>query len=173
MPGEERSYARPLGRTALFFVVSGGYYQFYWFYRNWKDFKEYLNLDFNLAFRTIGLFVPFLNLYLVWKQFSEINGLLEEAGLDPCSIRTLHPVWAGFFFAGNRGLFYAKTWVDALCAIAALILSCVPLLVVQKRLNGYWREVQGDLPPREVSKGELAAVALSCLLTWGELLAVG
>ncbi|WP_456484229.1 hypothetical protein [Methanopyrus kandleri] len=170
MSDDKRSYARPLGRTAMFVVASGGYYQLYWFYRNWKDFKEYLGRDVNVVLRTIGLFVPFVNLYLVWKQFVEINELLEEAGLDPCPTKILYPVWFGFFFAGNRGIFHAETRVDALGAIVALMVSCVPLLVVQKKLNEYWREVQGDLPPRGVSKGELTVVAVSCLLIWGGLL---
>ncbi len=168
-----RSYVRPLGRTTLFVVASGGYYQFYWFYRNWRDFKEYLDRDVNVVLRTIGLFVPFVNLYLVWKQFAEINELLEEAGLNPCPIKVLYPVWFGFFFAGNLGIFHAETRMDALGAVVALMVSCVPLLVLQRRINEYWREVQGDLPPREISKGELAMVSVSCLLVWGGLLMWG
>ena len=75
---------QPLYKLILLYIFTFGLYTFYWFYRTWKFLKEKnfnvneLNQDepekkltgeISPIWRTIGMIIPFYNLYLMYKLF--------------------------------------------------------------------------------------------------------
>ncbi len=55
---QQFSNAQPVWDFVLLSIVTFGFYEFYWFYRNWTHLKLHKNLDISPAWRTAGSFCP-------------------------------------------------------------------------------------------------------------------
>ena len=75
----QHAYTQELGTLVLLTVVSYGTYPLYWFYRNWTHLKEVNGLSLRPALRTLGLLVPFLNIFLIAQQLQQIRELSGTA----------------------------------------------------------------------------------------------
>lgn len=155
--GATPSNARSVRHFVMLTLLSFGLYEFYWFYRNWRDLSEIDRsgeperetyeqeeedgtgvLDaFGPGWRTAGLIIPFLNMALVYDQLKNIRVSMEKAGLAPI-----------FAPAPTAIAFFALAIVANLTGFWILSLFTVfPLVPVQVALNEYWKTVQ---PGREV-----------------------
>lgn len=160
----EVSNVQSTQKMVLLFIFSGSFYQVYWLYRNWRDFKAYKNLDIRVGLRTLGLFIPLVNLYFIGTQFSDIRDYVVEADLKPFSLSGVIIAWLVLLITSNLlGLFY-----NAYAAVASIILSfclVIPFYMVQISLNEYWSKVHGDLPPRSgLSGGEILVLIIGFIL---------
>ncbi len=72
------SNAYPIKKFTIMLVVTYGIYFLYWFERNWQLIKQERQSNISPFWRTVGLFIPFLNFYLIYQQFKEIKNLAEE-----------------------------------------------------------------------------------------------
>jgi hypothetical protein len=158
--GATPSNARSVRHFVMLTLLSFGLYEFYWFYRNWRDLSEvdrgkdpecdetYENQEedgggvldaFGPGWRTAGLVIPFLNMALVYDQLKNIRASIEKAGLAPI-----------FAPAPTAIAFFALAIVANLTGFWILSLFTVfPLVPVQVALNEYWKTVQ---PGREVNE---------------------
>lgn len=155
--GASPSNARSVRHFVMLTLLSFGLYEFYWFYRNWRDLSEITRakdaeraaheedddagvLDaFGPGWRTAGLIIPFLNMALVYDQLKNIRVSIEKAGLAPI-----------FAPAPTAIAFFALAIVANLTGFWILSLFTVfPLVPVQVALNEYWKTVQ---PGREVNE---------------------
>ena len=144
--GDEPSNAQSIRHLVLLTLMSFGLYEFYWFYRNWRDLSE-LDTEredaFSPGLRTAGLIVPFLNIALVYGQFRRIRETLDDAGFTP------------MFAPGLTAIaFFALAIVANLSGIWILSLFTVfPLVPVQVALNEYWTASQPGRPVRDSISG--------------------
>lgn len=150
---EAPSNARSVRHFVILTLLSFGLYEFYWFYRNWRDLSEVEDapcdppsgdapekalpnvLDsFGPGWRTAGLIVPFLNIALVYDQLKKIGESLDRAGLAPVFAPGATAIaFFGLAVAANlTGL-----WILSLFTV-------FPLVPVQVALNQYWAAVQPD-----------------------------
>lgn len=158
------SNVQPLNKLIWLIILTGGLYQIYWFYRNWRDFKEHKNLDISPGLRTLGLFIPLVNLYFVGTQFKDLKDYEEEASVKPFSIYAVIIGWIVLSYLSVRLSFYE----NPLTGMISLLLSfclIIPFSVVQKTLNEYWLKEQGDLPLRKgLSVGEIIVLIIGLIL---------
>lgn len=54
-------------------IITLGLYPLYWFYSTSKELIELNKSNSNALFWLIGMFVPFVNLYIMWKYSKEIE----------------------------------------------------------------------------------------------------
>ncbi|MEE8312357.1 MAG: DUF4234 domain-containing protein [Candidatus Binatia bacterium] len=144
-------------------VLTLGAYSFYWFYRNWRDLADITDDEIHPGLRTLGLVVPFLNIYLAYQQFRVVGDL---AAADGDRLRYDPGVLAALFFSlvavGN--LF--ALWPISL--LAALV--TVP---IQSALNRIWARREDGLPVRDsFEMYEVAIMIAGLLLTLGGLAAM-
>lgn len=144
-------------------VLTLGAYSFYWFYRNWRDLGELTGDEVHPALRTLGLLVPFLNMYLVYRQFRVVEHLAQDdgdtIGYDPAVLT------ACFFVFVAVGNLFALWPVSLLAAIVT-----VP---VQVAVNRFWARRERDLPLRDrFEPYELAVMVAGAVLTLVGLMAM-
>jgi predicted nucleic acid-binding Zn ribbon protein len=150
------SNIQPVWHLILLSVLSFGFYNIYWFYRNWKQLKTHKNLDLSPGWRTLGLFVPLLGLLFIYEQFQDIKKFSEKAGVGMT------------FSPGSMLLAYMI--LNALRALPdpygiAYLLSFMPLVAVQGILNIYWEIEQPGLARRTFfSAREIVLLVIGGLL---------
>ena len=161
--GEPRpSNAQPSAHFVLLSLLTLGLYELYWFWRNWRDLRDTFGVEVSPGWRTAGLLVPVLNVYLVYDHVRLVHEQAEAHGVAP-SFRPAAAA-ASFFLialAGNLTLL----WVVSL-------LNVLPLVPVQETLNRLWAEVQPAAPMRDrMSVHERMALVAGAAMTGGALLA--
>ncbi|BDZ71945.1 zinc ribbon domain-containing protein [Methanobacterium petrolearium] len=166
------SNVQPLNKLIWLIILTGGLYEIYWFYRNWRDFKKHKNLDISPGLRTVGLFIPLVNLYFVGTQFKDLKDYEEEANVKPFSIYTVIISWVVLSYLSVRLSFYD----NPLTGMISLLLSfglVIPFYMVQKTLNEYWLKEQGDLPLRKgLSLGEIIVLIIGLIFMVLEVIGV-
>ncbi|MBN2122544.1 DUF4234 domain-containing protein [Candidatus Micrarchaeota archaeon] len=69
-------------RNPLFVIVASfitfGIYALYWFYSTTKELGEVNKSEVNPIVWTIALFIPFVNLYFLWKYSGEAEKLMNK-----------------------------------------------------------------------------------------------
>jgi len=123
------SNIQPIWQLILLHIATAGLYAIYWFYRNWSQLKYHKDLKINPVLRTLGLFVPILNVVLIYKQFKQINDFADEAGID----KTYPPIAT---LGGLLGFAALGKLPDPFWLLS--FLSVLPLALVQTTINSYW-----------------------------------
>jgi hypothetical protein len=166
------SNVQPIYELVVLLILTGSLYQLYWFYRNWRDFKAYKNLDIYVGLRTLGLFIPLVNLYLIGTQFRDMRNYEVEAGIKPFSLYGVIILWVVLSVLSVRLSFYANPFTGVASLILAFCLV-IPFYMVQKSLNEYWMKEQDDLPLRKgISGGEILVLIVGLILLGLELLGI-
>ena len=151
------SNAQPVWHYVLLSLATFSLYNIYWFYRNWKHLKLYEGWDISPGWRTIGLFVPILNLFLLYGLLKHIRDYAESAECE-----TLYS--AGWIMLGWL-LSNALGWLDDPWLFLSL-LSVWPIGVVQGVLNSYWNKKQPHLTARTKLSGTQIAILLIGGIFW-------
>ena len=155
---QEFSNVQAPWRVVVLSIVTLGFYNLYWFYRNWEQLKKYKNLDISPGWRTVGLFIPIYNIVIIYKQFRDIRNFAIAAECKAFS----SPGYLTFAYVVSYGLVSLVTrygWglTDPTKIISVTVLyvfislsAALLLALVQKTLNAYWEKEQPEL--RKVSK---------------------
>ncbi len=146
------SNAQPVWHFVLLSLVTFSLYQIYWFYRNWKQLRLYEGWDISSGWRTVGLFVPILNIFLIYNQFQYIR---DFARVSECG-RLFSPGWItlGWIFFNALAYLDDPFWFLA-------FLSVWPLGLVQSVLNSYWKKKQPGLVVKtKLSGGQIALLVI-------------
>lgn len=161
--------------TLLFFAKR--LYQLVWFYRSWKQLGIHHNLRIRAGLRTLGLFIPFLNIYLAYDLFSRININLNEArvrtfSLFICttaflSLSCLPYTLPGLLLAtGNISLNREIILVNGAVALISITGNALVLVFIQRRLNSFWRQQQPGMPEiKKFTHGERILLGVFIPLT--------
>ncbi|MBM3324526.1 MAG: zinc ribbon domain-containing protein [Calditrichaeota bacterium] len=162
--GARYSFAQPVWQFVLLTIFTFGLYEIRWYYRNWKYLKIHNNLDTRPGWRTVGLFVPILNIVLIILQLRDIRDYARAAGCQ----KTFSV--AGVFIANLllTLLVFLPTPFHLLCYF-----SVWPYAIVQDVFNEYWRKEQPQLMERRrFSGGQVALLILGGLIWLIVLLAL-
>lgn len=136
MPSGSFSYAQPLRSFVFLSIITFTAYNVYWFLKTWRQLQEHLLLDTSPFWRTAGLCVPILNLFLIYTLIRDVRNYAEIEGVEV----GYPPVWiflslVAFFFLGELPTPYAFVFFGYF----------IPLAFVQRGLNTYWEAAQPGL----------------------------
>lgn len=155
---QQYSNAQAPWRLVLLSILTFGFYEIYWFYRNWEHIKIHKNLDISPDWRTVGLFVPIYNIVLIYRQFRDIRNLAIETGCKTYS----SPGWITFgyiYLSTVTG--YAYLEGDLILPLVTSLLAVWLLVVIQRTLNDYWEKEQPRLEMRtKFSNGEIVLLVI-------------
>ena len=174
-PGSSTGRFEPNMRTPerllILSVCSYFLYTAYWVYRNWEDIKWAYASDINPYWRTVGLFIPVLNVVLVYKQFRDIYRLAESMAIKPrysltlVSVCCLFPVLISDLFTWwsivSMNLARTPGWAYELSAFFLRLVSLLPMLSVQETINRTW---QAGFPRPSEDKSLSASEAIWVLV---------
>ena len=145
------SNAQPVWHYVLLSIATLSIYNFHWCYRNWKHLRLYEGWDISPGWRVGGLFIPILNLFLLYGLFKHIR---DYASLAKCE--TLFSAgWIMLGFMSFNGL----AWLDEPWSLLSF-LTVWPIGVVQGILNSYWNKKQ----PHLVARTRLSGMQITLLL---------
>ncbi len=151
----EFSHAQPIRHLVWLAILSFGLYELYWFYRNWRAIKEHGAHEFSPGWRTLGLFVPIVNVFMVYHMFRLAYALAGSSERRPA------------FTPGRQTLAYFL--LVALANVPGPLwpltfLTVLPMIPVQVELNRYWASRQPGQPVRETFNAvETVILALGML----------
>lgn len=167
------SLRQPLWHVVVLTILTCSAYPFYWFYKNWRDLSAQASQledgsgsqlarfrNISPLLRTIGLFVPVVNIYLALMQFKGIAALYPAED----SIQCRHPLFvASIALAAFIGLQYLALLKGPLYLLS--FSAAIPMAAVQYWLNAYWRSIEDpQLPVRYAfSVKELVAIVIGSL----------
>lgn len=167
-------------RFVVLFFLSFGLYLYYWYYQSLKQLKEEQELDISPGWRTAGLFVPVLNLFLLYGLFKRIDQAADSVGSEPR--HSAGWLLAALIFLpmvlnciGNQLLTGevitanpALVWVGLPLRLIYMIPVAWVLSCVLATANGYWGFVRPDMPlPTVTTRGEKAIVVGGILWSLG------
>lgn len=133
---------RSVARCAVAVVLSFGVYTFWWFHQYRKRISAEVGKHDDAVLHTLGLFVPFLNVYVIYLLWKDISDARLRVGL-PDFPAAAYAVGA-FFLAP---LFYA---------------------LVNAQLNEYWdRRTGGSATEAPWTTGEKLSVVVPLVLFIG------
>jgi hypothetical protein len=157
---QESSNIVPIWKFIILSVLSFDFYQFYWFYKNWKDiknnFEEYK--DIKPLLRTIGFFIPFWGLYMLYVQFKTIQSktFCFESKTKILLIIIIYFLFSFFSFLNSP--FHLFT-----------ALNFIPFILIQDNLNLLWRKNQANYKIKLISIPEMFIIFIGLLIWINEI----
>lgn len=146
------SLKQPAWHVLVLCWVTSIAYLIYWSYKNWRDFSKQAALvsgdaaqsealkpfkDISPLLRSIGLFVPVLNLFLIVTQFLSIAQLVPDEKSLP---RRSPLLAAGIIFGSFISLTFLFCFPPPFFFLG--LLSAIPFAFVQHWINQYWDSVE-------------------------------
>jgi len=158
---EQFSNIQPISHFVILMLATFGLYLFYWFYRNWKQFKLHQKLEIKPGWLTVGFFFPILNIILLYRQFKYIRVVAESR-----EIKELYsPGWAlsGYFILNGMAGLPRPFWIIAMFSIW-------PIVPVQNTLNLYWKTEQPNSPLKKKFTGKEIILLIIGGILWALVL---
>ena len=148
----------PLGRAILFSIFSGGLWGLYYFYVVRQQFTREVNGNDQAGLQTLGLFVPILNLFIIYWLWRDIAKARQQRGMDAFdpTVYLLVAIIGGAFTFG--------------------IASLVIYFLVFSKTNEYWdRATNGQARDRPIETVEwvLLVVGLLWFAFWFFIILLG
>ncbi|MCQ2976888.1 MAG: zinc ribbon domain-containing protein [archaeon] len=104
-------------RVFLYYMVTLGIYQIYWFYKNNKVLRDGFNKDVSPILRTIGLFIPIINWVVYYLTLRDFRDLLEERNLKSFSLgfNLIFIILFGMFGLNIFATLNVQEYINDLC----------------------------------------------------------
>lgn len=150
---------RSATRIILLWILSCGFYLFYWFYWNWKWINFYKKTNLNALFRTLGLLIPILNICLMAGQLGRIRKFARDAGIEP----TFTVGWTVLGIIVFSNLCYLFLPIHPAISGVWAFLALYPLLDVQSTLNLLWerdKRLRKELSRPFITAGEIVLIII-------------
>jgi len=153
----------PLWKIFVFSIITLGFYNYYWFYRNWRYLREVLGIDIKPGLRTLGLFVPIFGWILIYNQYKDIRTLVyNESGnsFSAGGMLAIHIVAVLLTrivsIVTAAGSTASGSSYEALSFYLFIPIYLIPLATVQWNFNNYWGKTQSGLKIRhKLTVGEI------------------
>ncbi|MEE8414153.1 MAG: DUF4234 domain-containing protein, partial [Dehalococcoidales bacterium] len=157
------SDAQPVWHFVLLSIVTFAVYDLYWFYRTWRQLRDQENWDISPGWRLVGLFIPILNLILLYDLFKHIRDFADAENCEVLFSPGL--ILIGWLLFNALVALPDPYWLITL-------MSVWPIGVVQNTLNNYWSQKQPTLIMKtKLSAGQKALLILGGiwwgLVIWG------
>ena len=169
----------PPGRILLMTLLSGGLYQYYWFYRTWAQYRDHTRTEVFPVWHALSLAVPIYSLFRTYAHVQAFKQLMDDAGLR----NTISPGWAvaaivcrdflavtsvlatGGLDIGAE-ITRSATLISTVFFAVALLAILTVILHVQGNINMYWSSQLGPASENaSIGKGELAFAIIGGM-TW-------
>lgn len=158
-------------------------YHIYWFYRNWKHWQLEHGERIRPGLRTLGMFIPLLDIYLAYGQFRRLDDDAREEGVRGFSLPLVTAGFALFstlpqilsllfIFLQRTALIEFTTWMQIADTffyhVIAYPVVLFVLVTAQRTINSLWETRQPSLPLRNSFSGgeKLLLVIGALLLSW-------
>ncbi|MBI2484454.1 hypothetical protein HYV71_04710 [Candidatus Uhrbacteria bacterium] len=177
---EEERYSNhlSLGKLFVLCLMTQGLYFFYWFYRNWNHLGSLAKRPSRATVRTIGLFIPILDMAIAGMQFWQIRSHARERGIKSFAFTPILLIfialravmWAAFIYIfvspEMQEILYVRaapyeSYESLSETIAIALIPALILLPVQRTLNAFWLVEQPKKPQRPgYSHGETSLLVI-------------
>ena len=149
LTGNSFSKVIPIWKFVLLAFITFGIYELYWFYKNWKFFKEYNNIDIYPFWRA------FFGYFFVYSLLERILNLTKEEGYT----KTFSSIGLAIFWIVMIFLSWLPDpyWLISFFSVLALI---PPL----QAMNYYWDKTQPDLPEKPFAWWQTILIGVGVLL---------
>lgn len=176
----QESRRQPVWHVIVLFILTLGAYWPFWFAKNWSllihahklangeegaderlvaytgnaELVAVQNKDPILL--TIGMFIPFFDLYLAFRQFN----LIARLEPDKTTLHAQHPrIAATLLLLSMIGL--STLFVLPQTLYLFYLTSCAPLAIAQHWLNQYWKQHE---PPDSLVRQAFSSIELLCVI---------
>jgi hypothetical protein len=166
----KKEYSNHLSITKFvtFMILTLGLYFVFWYYKNLEYIEDYGRKDINTTLRFLGLFVPILNIFLIYDEFIIIKEINQNKFIKVTWSPGWMTFWLIFLYGLERFLIYftdENSLMRIILYIGIVFIICFPLIEVQDSLNDYWNIIQKKFPKRNsFSKGEIVFVVIAALI---------
>ena len=168
----------PPGRVLLMTLLSGGLYQYYWFYRTWVQYRDHTRTEVFPVWHALSLVVPIYSLFRIYAHMQAFKQLMEDAGLR----NTISPRWAVVAIASSQLLGVASIFAagglssEAEISRSTVIVQVVVLVItlaimvsllwhVQTNINNYWSSQSGTAAAvMRIGMSELVLTAIGVMV---------
>ncbi|GAB3029518.1 DUF4234 domain-containing protein [Natronobiforma cellulositropha] len=72
---------RSLAKQVLFAVLTLGLYTIYWYYITFDQLNRGTDAEYNTVLRFLGLFVPVLNIVILWWFSQDAEAVVDQDGV--------------------------------------------------------------------------------------------
>jgi len=151
------SFYQPVWQFVVLSILTLGIYDIYWYYKNWKHLKAIQFSNFSPVLRTIGLLIPIVNFFIIYKAHKDYRYLIIEKGIN----RDIYPGLIVLVIAISFALTRLPDPYWLLCFIAT-----IPLAIVQDILNELWDTVQVGKPRRTAWRGRQIFLIVVGTILW-------
>jgi hypothetical protein len=176
----QESRRQPVWHVIVLYILTLGAYWPFWFAKNWsllihahklanaeesadERLVAYTGTSELIAVErkdpillTIGMFIPFFDLYLAFRQFN----LIARIEPDKSTFRALHPrMTATLLLLAMIGL--STLFVLPQTLYLLYLTSCAPLAIAQHWLNQYWQQHE---PPDSLVRQAFSSIELLCVI---------
>jgi hypothetical protein len=156
-------------RVFVLSILSLGLYQYYWFYRTWKELASETDDVHYPLWHALSLAVPVYGLFRIYAHMALIKGLALKKGV----VTTLSPGMVVVLVLVSEAVNMATVNVTGATMLVWLSIIKVTLIVsaivwAQSALNGYWASSRGTaLRATSISVAEVVFAFLGLLLWAG------
>ena len=168
----------PPGRILLMTLLSGGLYQYYWFYRTWAQYRDHTRSEVFPVWHALSLAVPIYSLFRIYAHMQAFKQLMEDAGLR----NTISPRWAVVAIASSQllgvtsifatGGLSSETEISRSTVIVQILFLAITLAImvwlllhVQTNINNYWSSQSGAAAAdMRIGMGELVLTAIGVMV---------
>ncbi|MFC1954446.1 hypothetical protein ACFLVZ_01320 [Chloroflexota bacterium] len=148
------SEAQPVWHFVILSIATFALYDLYWSFRTWRQLRDQENWDISPGWRLAGLFVPILNLILLYDLFKHVRDFAYAENLEGL----FSPGWMliGLILFNAFAFLPDPYWLMS-------FLSVWIIGVIQRTLNNYW----GKKQPALVMKTNLSGGQIVLLIIGG------
>ena len=141
-------------------LLTMGIYHLYWFYKNWKFIKQNYKEDISPGWRTVGLIIPILNIFLIYNQFKSIIEIVKRKKIEinwSAGLLTFLYVFIEMIFLFGPEKYFIL--------FAFLIpIGTLPLIPVQNCLNRFFDLIEKKSAKTKFATGEIILTIIGIIL---------
>jgi hypothetical protein len=167
-----------VNRFVVLYLLSFGLYLFYWYYDTLKRLKVRELLDVSPGWRTVGMLVPLLNVYLLYDLFRRVNQAACSAGFArygfPCrkamafyAIPLLMGVlvWLSIPSAETLLVHPYLVWLGLLALFVMSVIRFVFVAMAEETMSNYlfFSDPRAFIWERSLTAGQVAVTAIGFL----------
>jgi len=169
---EFKKYSNHVSLDKLFimYILTLGTYKIWWMIRNWTYIKEGTRKDV-YTWDYIGLFVPIVNIFMLYNQFETI----KECSKEKLVKVTWSAGWMTFWFLILTAAALPSFKHDNIYTIViftVLMLGIIPIVTIQTTMNKLWNKSQRKLPRKLMYTSDYVWAVIGIILWTLEIMLI-
>lgn len=147
----DKKYSNHLSITKFIIlnIITIGIYKIGWIIKNWLNLEDHTREEVT-TWHYIGLFIPIVNIFILYSQFVKIKNSAKEKLLKV----DWSPGWRTFWtwilmYYSGLVLEIDNLLYFFVIVLGIELIKLFPLLDIQDTLNEYWDKTQEKLPKRK------------------------